>query len=309
MLRFMKVVCLLVLMCLPCMVSSQEDIPKNWWDSNAIVVRGYGLAPKNIHNVADARTWSRRAALVDGYRQMAEQINGVQITSETTIRDGIISGDIIQTKVNALIRGAKILSEDYGDDGSCSIVMTIPVYGGKGSVASLAFKPVEKEDFPEPTTKAKKAKGNYTGLIIDCGDLELSPVLAPVIREDKKDKDGNKQSIYGYSNLDYNKVVANGMIDYAKVENPEDNQSLLMMSSKFNLHDVIFLRAYAAKNNKSRAGDNPLVIKAKVIDDGNSTPVVSIDDADRILLENQESHFLDEGAVVFTGYRVGGVRA
>lgn len=306
MLRVTKIICFLVLMCLPCLVSSEKGIPANWWEDDVVVVKGYGLAPENISNVAEARSFARRAALLDGYRQMSEQINGVHITSETTVLDGITTGDIIKTKVAAVVRGAQILSEDYAEDGSCIIVMSVPVYGGAGSVASLIFKPVEKENFPEPSATAE-AKGNYTGLIIDCGDLDLKPVLAPVIR---KDDNGDKQSIYSYSNLDHKKVIAKGMIGYAEIETRQDgDKALLLTSGKFNVNDFIFSRAYAAGNNPSRAGDNPLIIKAETLSDDNSCPVVSISDADKILIENQASHFLDEGAVVFVSHRVGGVRA
>lgn len=306
MLRLTKIICFLMLMCLPCMVSSQEDIPANWWEDDMIVVKGYGLPPKNISNVAEAYSFARRAALVDGYRQMAEQINGIHITAETTIHDGILTGDIISTKVSAVVRGAKILSTDYDVDGSCIVVMAVPVYGGAGSIASLTFKPGDKEDFPEPTATVE-AKGNYTGLIIDCGDLELKPVLAPNILKDDK---GDNQSIYSYSNLDHEKVIANGMIGYATIAKEQsDDKPLLLTSGKFNVNDFIFLHAYAAENNTSRAGDNPLIIKAETLSDDNSCPVVSISDADKILIENQASHFLDEGAVVFVSHRVGGVRA
>ena len=53
------------------------------------------------------------------------------------------------------------------------------------------------------------------------------------------------------------------------------------------------------KDGVDRAGQKPLVIKAVMLEDNNSNPVVSAKDADKILRENQISHFLDEGAVVF----------
>lgn len=302
-LRIAKIVCFLFLVSLPCMVNSQSESNENWWEDNSIVVKGHGLPPENISNMPQARAWTRREALENAKRQMAEQINSIHITAGKTVHDEIISGDIMESQVEAVIREAKILSEEYYADGNCIIVMTLPIYGGKDSVASLIFKPVEKEDFPKPTKSKNKAKGNYTGLIIDCGDLELNPVLAPSIHN------ANNQSIYSYDNLDYEKVIANGMISYAKEDKQQgDDKPLLLTLGKLNLNSFIFNSACAAKNNKSRAGDNPLVVKAKVVSDGNSTPVVSIDDADKILIENQASHFLDEGAVVFTGYKVGGIR-
>ncbi|MBR6712366.1 MAG: hypothetical protein IKI76_05145 [Selenomonadaceae bacterium] len=293
--RITKIICFLVLMSLPCMVSSQGE-SNDWWEDDTLTATGYSLAPKNISNAAQARTWSRREALEKARNQMTELIKDINVAAGMTVRAGLASGAIDAERLDNLVRDAKILSERYGTDNSCTIVLTVPVYGGGDSVAGLTFKPVEKEDFLKPTVKSK-AKGNYTGLIIDCGDLELEPVLAPVIRQ------ADNQSVYSYNNLDYDKVIANGMIDYAREDKPNDKKPLL------NVGKIFFNSACAAKNKKSRAGDNPLVIKAKVISDGNSTPVISVSDANKILTENEASHFLDEGSVVFTGYRVGGVRA
>ncbi|MBD3879526.1 MAG: hypothetical protein SR1Q5_07565 [Quinella sp. 1Q5] len=294
--RITKVICFFVLITLPCMVSSQGE-SNDWWEDDTLTATGYSLPPKTISNAAQARTWSRRAALEKARNQMIELIKNINVTADMTVRASLASGAIDAERLDNLVRDAKILSERYGTDNSCTIVLTVPVYGGGDSVAGLTFKPVEKKDFLKPTVKSK-AKGNYTGLIIDCGDLELEPVLAPVIRQ------ADNQSVYSYSNLDYDKVIANGMIDYAKEDKPKDDKKTLL-----NVSNLFFNSACAAKNKKSRAGDNPLVIKAKVISDGNSTPVISISDANKILTENEASHFLDEGAVVFTGYRVGGVRA
>lgn len=302
-LRIAKIICVLVLVCLPCIVSSQSKSNENWWEDNTLVVTSYSPPPQNILNVNQARSWSRREALENVQHQMIEKIKDIYITADMTVGAGIASGEIEESRLVELVKGTKIFSEEFGMDNSCTIVMKIPVYGGADSVASLILKPVEKEDFPEPTFKTK-TKGNYTGLIIDCGDLELDPVLAPTIQN------ADKKSIYSYNNLEYEKVVANGMIAYAKEDKPEkDGKTLLLTLGKLNLNNFIFSNAYAAKNNKSRAGDNPLVIKAKVVTDGNSTPVISVSDANRILSENQATHFLDEGSVVFTGYRIGGVRA
>ena len=293
--RITKIICLLVLISLPGIVSSQGEL--NWWDDNTLTATGYSLPPKTISDMSQARAWSRREALEKAREQMTDLIKDIHVTATMTVRAGLESGEIDAERLDNLVRDAKILSERYGTDNSCTIVLTVPVYGGGDSVAGLTFKPVEKEEFLKPTVKTK-AEGNYTGLIIDCGDLELNPVLAPVIRN------ADNQSVYSYNNLDYDKVIANGMIDYAKEDKPTDDKKTSLGFGKF-----FFNNACAAKNKKSRAGDNPLVIKAKVISDGNSTPVISVNDANKILTENEASHFLDEGAVVFKGYRVGGVRA
>lgn len=275
-------------------VSSAQDV--NWWDKNMLVVEGHGFPPINAGSIYQARNLSRRAAVADGYRALAEQVQEIRITAETTIKSQMLSGDIVTSEVSALIREAKILSEEFDAQGGCTVVMSVPIYGVTDSVAKFVFKPVAKKDFPLPSEK-KIAEGNYTGLIIDCGGAEIKPVLSPVIRNE------NNISIYSYSNLDYDKVISRGVVDYAKDDTKPLSYTALI-GRKF-----LLLTASGGEKNIARAGSNPLIIRATAMSDDNSCPVVSTSDADKILAENQASHFLDNGAVVFVGYRVGGLRA
>ena len=302
-LRFFRVMLLLFFILMPASSSAQE-ISVNWWNDNTVTAEGHGFPPSNAPNIYEARNLSKRAAIADGYRASAEKIRGVYITAETTINDKIISGDVISTDVNALIRGSKILSEEYDEYGGCKVVLSVSIYGVTSSVAKLIFKPVDKEEFPLPIEE-KVAEGNYTGLIIDCGDSDLKPVLSPVIRN------ADNISVYSYNNLDYDKVIAGGVVTYATKDAP----SVLNTSAKFLSYGALIDRklllvtAQISEKNIARAGDNPLIIKAAGMSDDNTCPVISTEDADKILSENQASHFLDEGAVVFTSYRIGGLRA
>ena len=88
--------------------------------------------------------------------------------------------------------------------------------------------------------------------------------MSPVI----KDEHGEK--IYGHKNLDYDRIIREGMASYAR-----------------------------SMSEASRAGSNPLVVRAIELDDLNATPVLTDEDADMVLYENKSSHFLDDIAVVF----------
>ena len=121
--------------------------------------------------------------------------------------------------------------------------------------------PMAKKSVEEYATAAQ---GNYTGLIVDCRGLGLKTAMSPVIQN------VNGTKIYGHKNLDFDKIISIGMVDYATT--PE---------------------------NSSRAGSNPLVIKAIALDNFNSTPIVSIFDSNRILIENHATKFLKDLKVVF----------
>ncbi|MDD5644497.1 MAG: hypothetical protein PHO00_03505 [bacterium] len=51
---------------------------------------------------------ARRAAVVDGYRNLAERVKGLRITSNTYVRDFVAESDQIQTQFDHFLKGAKI---------------------------------------------------------------------------------------------------------------------------------------------------------------------------------------------------------
>ena len=273
------------------------------WGNSTITVTGSGIAPANARSAAQARMMARRAAVVDAYRQLAEAIKGVNVDSETTVQNMMVVDDTTKTKVSAFIQGAKILSEQVTADGGYEVTMTVSMFGVSNSLASAVMpKPAAVEAFPQPVAAvapsvptqsvqvtvtvntqpavpaasvpatgssaaaapAGKAIGGYTGLIVDCSGLGLKPVMSPVI------KNASGQPIYGYKNLDYDRVVSNGMAGYTA-----------------DIHNAV------------RAGANPLVVRAIGLDNHNGNPILSVADANRVLIENGASGFLDRTAVVF----------
>ena len=343
------------------------------WENASVTVVGSGIAPPNAVNVAQARMLSRRAAVADAYRQLAELIKGVNVDAETTVENMMVKNDTVKTRVSACIQGATIVGEKE-ISGGYEVTMTVPLFGVTNSVALAVIPPNPTPvEFPEPepkvtpappvttvtttvttttttttTTKTKtktttnppakpattvkpatttakpsittpkpsvttptkppvttptkpsvttptkpittptkpatttpkkpvttptkpaikpvtsEAIGGFTGLIVDCRGLGLKPVMSPVI----KNADG--QSIYGHANLDYDKVIELGMAAYTT--------------------DI---------SNIARAGSNPLVVKAVRLENHNGNPVISVADANRVLIENSKSGFLEKLNVVF----------
>ena len=115
-----------------------------------------------------------------------------------------------------------------------------------------------------PVASSSAAIGGFTGLVVDCRGLGLKPVMSPVI------KNASGSPIYGYKNLDYDKVIETGMASYAR--------------------DM---------SGASRAGSNPLIVRALDVENHGGTPVLSVADANRVLIENGVTHFLDNTRVVF----------
>jgi hypothetical protein len=51
-------------------------------------------------------------------RNLLEQAYGVTISSNTTVRDFITQSDTIRARVNAFIKGARVIDTRYLEDGS-----------------------------------------------------------------------------------------------------------------------------------------------------------------------------------------------
>ena len=376
--KVLKSIVLAVLMLALTIGAQNVSAAATQWDGGKIRVEGLGIAPTDARG-SQAEALARRAALSDAYRQLAEQINGVNVDAVNTVENMILMNTAVRTHVTALIQGAQIIDESARRDGSYVVTMEIPVYG-TGSLASTVFTrnetrapwaapesvyapytpiPYDTTGYgtyertqnqtssspilqaamgaapsatvttpaaqtapattttptrpthpaavvttptapttspavvtptapttppaavavtpaapltpaaPTATTPPAKivptgsAVGGYTGVIIDCTGLGLRPAMSPVIKAE------NGQPIYGYKNLEVDKVVASGMASYAHSD-----------------------------AEATRAGANPLRLRAVSVDH-NANPVLSASDANRLLLENSASGFLDATNVVF----------
>lgn len=254
------------------------------WDKGAesdVEAVGIGLPPENMG--ARGNVLARRAAVVDAQRNLAEMIQGVQIDSDTVMENLVVSSDVVRSKVSAMIKGARIVDEGVNADGSYFVKMRVPMYGVTNSIASVALpelrENMEAEPLPEVTDSTLSESdvkdvqsAAYTGVVINATGMGLEPTFSPVIY------DVNGRIVYGIRNLDYDKAISQGMVEYA----------------------VSLEKA----TQGSRAGNNPLVINAVGIRGGknsvnNVNVVVSVEDGDRILLASEKSGILQNCAVVF----------
>lgn len=70
---------------------------------------------------SQARLLARRAAEADCYRKLAETVYGIQIDSETYVRDFVAESDEIRSEVDTFITGVRLGTPRYFDDGTCEI--------------------------------------------------------------------------------------------------------------------------------------------------------------------------------------------
>ena len=290
--KFVSVAAAVCVMAVSSVTMAATDI-----SSGKIVVEGIGGAGQTMSN-------GYRAANVDALRLIAEEVRGVQIDADTTVENSILTSDIIKTKVSGVIEGAKVVSRSVDGNGYYHVVMELPVYGGSNSLAAAVLPQVPQQGFlppsdiipvdkiagvdlkPEstgvnaavPTVPATQvpavnqatvgnlygATGQYTGLIVDCSGMGLQTAMAPAIVTE------GRKIVYGLEKFSREQVLNRGYVGYSK----------------------------SATEGVGRAGSNPMVIKAEGIERF-CNPVISKEDAAKILAENQMNGFLSAGNVVF----------
>ena len=93
-----------------------DEVVEYYKDSN-IRAKGQGVARGEVNTQSNptasipgwekvttrGRLMAERAALVDGYRNMAERIKGLRIDSETYVRDFVAESDVIRTDLDAWV--------------------------------------------------------------------------------------------------------------------------------------------------------------------------------------------------------------
>ncbi|WP_104748259.1 LPP20 family lipoprotein [Helicobacter cetorum] len=99
--------------------------PNNVIELSAV---GMGVAPESTISPSQALALAKRAAIVDGYRQLGEKMYGIRVNAQDTVKDMILQNSVIKTKVNALIRNAEITETIY-KDGLCQVSMELKLDG------------------------------------------------------------------------------------------------------------------------------------------------------------------------------------
>ncbi|MEY2621784.1 MAG: hypothetical protein RIT26_1604 [Pseudomonadota bacterium] len=83
-----------------------------------IVATGYAvISMQNHRNPSQQRLLAIRASKLDAYRNLAEQVYGQYLDSNTTISEMVVMSDVFRAKVEGVIYGAKLVSiTPVGDD-------------------------------------------------------------------------------------------------------------------------------------------------------------------------------------------------
>ncbi len=190
-------------------VVTQLDKGSVNYSEQTISAIGIGFVPQNAINAGQARRLALRIAKQDALRQLIEIVNGVTLTSETTM-SGAMVDDVINTKVRGFIRGARQNGDPkYLSDTSVEVEYSVPMSGISDIMLPPLTVPVAVPG-EATTTPNAPTTGGITGIIIDARGLKARPAMAPRIL----DQNGN--AVYGPGTYSREYAVKNGVAGYSK---------------------------------------------------------------------------------------------
>ena len=211
-------------------LTAQDDFVGETFDRGSInyadrtiQATGIGFIPVNVINAGQARRSAMRIAKQDALRQLIEIVNGVNVTSETTV-SGAMFDDVIKTQVQGAIRGARKVGEPkYLSDTSVEVVYEVSMNNISRALLPMAERaPVLSYESVTATgtaaaaggqgggAEAAPASGGVTGIIIDGSGLGLRPAMSPRILNQ------SGTVLYGPGQYDRDYAAANGVVGYAK---------------------------------------------------------------------------------------------
>jgi hypothetical protein len=102
-----------------------SDVPA--WATTTLSATGQGVVPDSADSAAQAKLMAYRAAELDARRKLAEHINGLAITSNTTVRDFVTEDDRIETAMLAYQQGVKVIESSKSiEDGVATVTVEVP---------------------------------------------------------------------------------------------------------------------------------------------------------------------------------------
>lgn len=217
------------------------------WEGQIIKATGSGAPDMKAANPAQARLGAEKAAKMDAFRNLLEQVRGIQVSSGRTVGDLMGSKEELRGRVEGLIRGYKITAKRYYSDSGVELDVEVPLAGisaavnapaggGGGGSASLNT----------------SGHAENTGLVVDARGLKVTPALSPrLLAEDGK-------AVYSADCLSEDARKTQGVASYFKTLD-EAQKSVLV-------------------------GEKPLVIKAARAD--GSDIVLSSDDLKKVVEAN-----------------------
>ena len=166
------------------------------WTTGMATATGLGVPPRNAVSAMQSKEMTRAAAWSVALRNLLEVVKGIQVDSHTTVQNYITTNTEVQTRVDGLVQGAKLVREHELPTGEFETTAQIKMAGQLSEFVlpkgPQITSPIARfQQVPPPA----KPKIPYTGLLIDARGTGARAALAPRILT-------QEDEIYGPSFVD-----------------------------------------------------------------------------------------------------------
>jgi len=251
------------------------------WTTQVITAAAIGVAPPYAVSPEHGRALAVQAGAVLARQELLAIARGMAIDSRTTVQAAMVANSVTEARVSGVIRGAQVVQTRDLGGGAVEVTVAVPATGEfadlllprppqavpPAAIVTPGPAPAPAVPTPAPAPRPTAVASVFTGLVIDARGLSVKPAMAPKVLSE------GGQEVYGFSVVDRNWVIQQGMAGYAK--------------------DLPAAQAH------SRVTDKPLTVKAVASSGTNKTDVViSNADAQLLLGSGPNLEFLGKARVM-----------
>ncbi|MFT4713714.1 MAG: hypothetical protein ACJAVI_001689 [Candidatus Azotimanducaceae bacterium] len=175
------------------------------------VVEATGMGTVDLsktQNKIQAKLLAKRAARVDAQRNLLEMVEGVRVTSGTTVKDAQLESDLVANRVKGLLRGAFVVEENIIEEdgdllaevklGLC-IDASLSECKARPKLSQILLESLQQTELtsfkPESNAPVAVTAEKITGLIINLEGRDFDPFLGVRLVT------GKGEEIYGPSHF------------------------------------------------------------------------------------------------------------
>jgi hypothetical protein len=180
------------------------------WNRQVAIAVGMGVPASFATTAGQKNVTALRAARLDAARNLLELIRGVNITSDSSLQQAMVTSDQVRTSIEGALNGIReVGNPKYFSDGSiqvrleASLRQVIPpeVYLGPQEVSAPSA----------PSAPSNVSGGSvYTGLIVDGRGTGVTPAMSPKVY------DPEGKEVYGSAFVSREFAIAQGIVGYVK---------------------------------------------------------------------------------------------
>lgn len=229
------------------------------WEGQVIRATGSGAPDVKASTKAQARLGAEKAAQMDAFRNLLQQVKGIRISAGQTMGEAM-GKDEIRGKVEGVIRGYKVVDKRYYSDMGVEVDVEVPL---------AALTEVVAETTEAQVALKTEGEAKNTGLVVDARGLSVTPALAPRLLDEAG------KLLYGVDCLSAEArrtaaaVAYVKTLDEAKKSGKVGDKPLVVKATKVEGTDLI-LSATEAK--KLAEANNAYLAEGRVVIVANQSP-------------------------------------